>query len=89
MGGSRSPKAKVSFGWDTMSRTNPADYKHWTSNQNVWVGDTFSAKLTNLKPNTTYYFRARAVRGGVTSYGEELSFTTPSKSPPWSWWDWF
>ena len=76
IGRSRSPKAKVSFGWDTQPRADKK-YKNWTSAQSVYVGDIFSAKITGLKANTTYYFRARAVWNGVTSYGEELSFTTP------------
>jgi len=84
IGRSRSPKATVSFGWDTQPRADKK-YKNWTSAQNVYVGDTFSARLTNLKPNTTYYFRARAVRGGVTYYGEELSFATPPQKSLWDW----
>jgi hypothetical protein len=77
MGRSRSPKAKVSFGWDTVSHDgNPNGYAHWTSAKSIYAGDNFNYILTNLTPETTYYFRARTERGG-TIYGDELSFTTP------------
>jgi phosphodiesterase/alkaline phosphatase D-like protein len=70
-------KVKASFGWDTVSRAgNPGGYRNWTSAQDTWIGDIFNAKLTNLRPNTTYYFRARVVKGGTIFYGEEMSFTT-------------
>jgi hypothetical protein len=68
---------KVSFGWDTRSHAGDAGgYSHWTTWQKVWVGDSFYANITNLKPNTTYYFRVRMERNGVISYGQELSFKT-------------
>jgi hypothetical protein len=73
----KSPKAKVSFGWDTEPYAVRGNYRNWTSSQNAWAGDTFAVKLTKLRPNTTYYFRARAERNGIVSYGDELSFTTP------------
>jgi phosphodiesterase/alkaline phosphatase D-like protein len=84
------PEVKVSFGWDTSSREgNPGGYAHWTPTRNARVGDSFSVKLTGLSPDTTYYFRARAERGGADFYGQELSFTTPPKhGGHWNWWDW-
>ncbi len=42
---------------------------------------TFSANLTGLKPNTTYYFRAEASGHGSSS-GLETSFTTLAPAPP-------
>lgn len=36
----------------------------------------FSAYLSSLTPNTTYYYRAYASNSGATSYGAEYSFTT-------------
>lgn len=75
---SRSPKVKVSFGWDTRSHENDPDhYARWTSAKSVYAGDAFNYLLTNLVAERTYYFRARAGRNGTISYGEELSFTTP------------
>jgi len=38
--------------------------------------ESFSTKLTNLVPNTTYYVRAYAMNSKGTSYGNEVSFTT-------------
>jgi phosphodiesterase/alkaline phosphatase D-like protein len=85
----RSSKVQASFGWDTTSHAGDPGGYNWTPWQNVWVGDTFSAKITKLTPNTNYYYRARVARGGVVSYGEELTFKTPpEKKGPWSWWDW-
>lgn len=37
---------------------------------------TFTAKMTNLKPNTKYYVRAYATNEKGTNYGVEKSFTT-------------
>lgn len=40
----------------------------------------FSNALTNLNPNTTYYFRAVAVVGGKTIFGSRKSFQTYSSN---------
>ncbi len=37
---------------------------------------TYSCQITNLTPNTTYYYRAKATNAAGTSYGNEMSFTT-------------
>ncbi len=42
----------------------------------------FSAALTNLSSNTTYYVRAYATNGTGTAYGDEVQFTTLSISVP-------
>ena len=39
------------------------------------VGD-YSCVMSGLTPNTTYYFRAKAVNSAGTVYGSELNFTT-------------
>lgn len=36
----------------------------------------FTASMTSLSPNTTYYVRAFATNTGGTSYGDEMDFTT-------------
>ncbi len=38
--------------------------------------NTFKSTITNLVAGTRYYYKAYAISGGVTSYGEERSFTT-------------
>ena len=38
--------------------------------------DEFSAVVTNLQPNTTYYVRSFAVNHNGVGYGNEVSFTT-------------
>jgi len=42
----------------------------------------FSAAMTNLSANTTYYVRAYATNGTGTAYGDEVQFTTLSISVP-------
>ncbi|MEN6350361.1 MAG: hypothetical protein ABFD08_13335, partial [Syntrophomonas sp.] len=37
---------------------------------------TYSCNLTNLTPDTTYYYRAKATNSAGTAYGTEQSFTT-------------
>ena len=43
--------------------------------------DFFTVALTNLLPNTKYYVRAYATNGSGTSYGDEVTFTTPRDLP--------
>ena len=44
---------------------------------------SFTSQISNLVPNTQYYVRAYATDAkGVTSYGEEVSFTTLEKLLP-------
>lgn len=42
------------------------------------VGSPFSTNLTNLKPDTTYYYRAFVLSGGNYYFGEIKSFKTPA-----------
>lgn len=77
---------EVNFGWDTQSHADDATaYAHWTEPQTKTRRGIFKAQVTGLTPGTTYYVRAKA-EGDVTSYGQELSFTT---FPIWPWWDLF
>jgi uncharacterized protein (TIGR02145 family) len=58
--------------WSTSQNPTTADSK--TSN-GTGTG-TFSAGLTGLSPNTTYYVRAYATRSEGTTYGEQRLFQT-------------
>ena len=40
------------------------------------TGNTFTANLTNLTPNTSYTFKAFITYNGTTTYGDEMTFTT-------------
>jgi len=85
----------VSFEYGTSS----GNYSNQTSPQTKTAAGTFSATLSNLKPKSIYYFRAKAV-GDDTSYGAEKTFTTKeapsaptayvtidmSKQTFWIWW---
>jgi hypothetical protein len=42
----------------------------------------FTASMTSLSANTTYYIRAYATNSAVTSYGSQVSFTTNAISLP-------
>ncbi|MHA7108989.1 Calx-beta domain-containing protein [Sunxiuqinia elliptica] len=64
----------------------------WSSSENPTTADNkedkgaasttgaFSASLTSLNPNTTYYVRAFATNSAGTVYGTQVSFTTLKKS---------
>ncbi|HEX3011926.1 MAG TPA: choice-of-anchor D domain-containing protein [Syntrophomonadaceae bacterium] len=57
------------------------DKKNWTkvkAGSDNLLGD-FSYRLTGLKPETTYYYKAYAVNYRGTSYGVVRSFTTAEK----------
>jgi hypothetical protein len=50
-----------------------------TANNKVAVGGgngAFSTTITGLTANTTYYVRTYLIKGGVTTYGNQVSFTT-------------
>jgi len=57
--------------------TTPSCSDGWT-NQVTVSGNTFSFRLTGLKPNTTYYFRASARNVAGWGQGTVLSFRTSS-----------
>ena len=40
------------------------------------TGNTFTANLTNLTPNTSYTYKAFITYNGTTVYGNEMTFTT-------------
>lgn len=42
----------------------------------------FTSNITNLSPNTVYYIRAYATNRVGTSYGNQITFTTPYTYPP-------
>ncbi len=70
----------VSFVWGTDSQEDQTLYPSETTPQAMTSTGAFSANLSSLSPNTTYYFRAKAT-GSVTVYGDELSFTTERVLP--------
>ncbi len=47
--------------------------------QGTGNGNTFSATLNNLTPNTGYSYKAFITFNGTTLYGEEVYFTTPEE----------
>ena len=48
----------------------------YTQAPGVGTGNTFTADLTGLTPNTSYTFKAFVTCGALTIYGEENTFTT-------------
>ena len=52
----------------------------YTNTCDVGIGNTgsFSCNLTDLSPNTTYYYRSKVVNETAESYGDEKNFTTLS-----------
>ncbi|MCC6520456.1 fibronectin type III domain-containing protein [Candidatus Nomurabacteria bacterium] len=53
----------------------------WTGNVmsvNASTSTSFTASVSNLTPNTTYYVRAKATNTAGTGYGIYMPFTTPA-----------
>jgi phosphodiesterase/alkaline phosphatase D-like protein len=69
--------ATVSFEWGTASG---GPYPSETDNQTLTTAGVFSADLSSLNPETTYYYRAKAAGWGTTT-GLEKSFTTLTTPP--------
>ena len=65
----------------------------WSTNHNPTIGGQhivagegtgdFTALMTNLTMNATYYVRAYATNSAGTAYGDEVEFTTASVSIPY------
>ena len=68
----------VSFEW---GETLGGPYPNETTPETMASTGPFSAPISGLASNTTYYFRAKAT-GSVTVYGDEQSFTTPPLGAP-------
>jgi hypothetical protein len=47
-----------------------------TGMRDIFSEGFFQGYLSDLKPGTTYYFRAVAIEGGVTAYSPVIAFTT-------------
>ena len=63
--------------WSTS--TNPTTANSFTNNGTT---TSFSSDMTGLTASTTYYVRAYATNSVGTSYGSQVSFTTPAAVPP-------
>ncbi len=63
----------VSFQWWTDS----SSYLSETAGQALTSTGVFSFELTDLEPDTTYHFRAKAVGDG-TDHGSTRTFNTPA-----------
>ena len=62
--------------WSTAA--NPTTANSITNNG---ITASFTSNLTGLAAGTTYYVRAYATNSAGTSYGNELSFSTPAIAP--------
>ncbi|MBO4482164.1 MAG: T9SS type A sorting domain-containing protein [Bacteroidales bacterium] len=60
---------------------NPNLYNGIQKHNGSGVG-SYLDTITNLTPNTTYYVRAFATNATGTSYGQQISFTTDTITPP-------
>jgi hypothetical protein len=63
----------VSFEW---GETSGGPYPYETTPETMTSTGPFSAPISGLALNTTYYFRAKGVADTTTVYGDEMSFTT-------------
>jgi len=66
------PVTESGICWNTSQSPTTANNK----TVNGSGSDTFTANITGLAPDTTYYVRAYAINSFGTSYGNEVSFTT-------------
>jgi len=61
--------------WSTMQ--NPSTVNNEGMTNDGTGSGVFTSNLTSLSPGTSYYIRAYASNAFGTSYGDELSFSTP------------
>ncbi len=65
--------------WNTSTNPTIANFK--SENGAASATGAFTSNLTSLTPNTTYYVKAYATSGAVTTYGNEVTFTTLYAAP--------
>jgi hypothetical protein len=73
MGGASSVTVSFQVGTTTA-------YGHEFGSQTMTAAGPFSYNITGLARGTTYHYRAKAVAGGNTVYGADMSFTTPTSA---------
>jgi len=66
--------------WNTTG--NPLVSDSHTDEGAVSETGAFTSQMTNLTPNTTYYYRAYVISLAGTTYGFPLTFTTSSEEAP-------
>ena len=65
--------------WNTTGNPTVAD--HIVDAGAATVASAFTAAITGLAPNTTYYLKAFATNSAGTGYGVQVSFTTTNIAP--------
>ena len=71
------PVTEHGFYWDSLPNVS-------SNRRQVVVGSgigNFESEITNLSPNTNYYFISYAINSVDTVYGQEFSFTTKGETP--------
>jgi len=64
--------------WSTQQNFNPDTITLNKTAQTGYYKGSFNASLTGLTPNTVYFVKAYVMNAVGTSYGEEMSFKTPT-----------
>ena len=79
-GGSH-PITEYGICWNTSANPTTANSKKTYNGDVGGFPRQFDAFIDNLRPATTYHYRAYVIMNGVTSYGENKSFTTSVSEP--------
>jgi len=66
--------------WSTQQTFDPDTITLNKTAQTGYYKGTFNASLTGLIPNTVYYVKAYVENGVGISYGDEMSFKTPTQA---------
>lgn len=67
--------------WNTAANPTTSNSKKAYMGNVTSFPKQFDAYMENLKPGTTYHFRAYVIMGGVTTYGDNKSFKTSVSEP--------
>jgi hypothetical protein len=71
----------TAYGFEYSTTSGFANGSGTTVASSNLTSGSFSASVTGLTANTTYYYKAYATNGGGTAYGTEQSFTTAAAPP--------
>lgn len=75
------PISEYGICWNTAANPTTANSKRAYNEDVASAPKQFDALMENLNPATTYHFRAYVIMGGITTYGDNKSFTTSVSEP--------
>lgn len=75
------PITEYGLCWNTAANPTTSNSKRAYTGDVTTFPKQFDATMSNLNPGTVYHYRAYVIMNGITTYGENKSFTTTVSKP--------